>query len=76
MICPHCASQLVEHLTGASKQGAQHCHGCGCCFQKDGKTLREGITACEFSPPAVETEADEADPDPVVEETRPTGRRR
>jgi hypothetical protein len=62
MNCPHDGNSLEEHLTGASKAGRQHCYDCGCCFEKDGKTVR--VQACDFVslPPTPEAEPEVESP--------------
>lgn len=58
MNCPHCDTELRQHgdNEGASKAGAYHCDGCGCCFS-DGKTPREGTPVCALADMAAEDEA-------------------
>jgi hypothetical protein len=47
MKCKHCKSALIEH---EGKDGALHCNACGCCFLKDGETLRPGHPQCTAAP--------------------------
>jgi transcription initiation factor TFIIIB Brf1 subunit/transcription initiation factor TFIIB len=74
MNCPHCKTELVEHLEESAKQGAQHCNGCGCCFEADGKTPRPGVPLCALAQaPVVATVT--AEPEPAAEEEEVTSSR-
>jgi hypothetical protein len=48
MNCRHCDKELRQHIegSGASKEGAYHCDGCGCCFIDEGNTPRPGVPLC------------------------------
>ena len=61
MKCPHCDTELRQHgeNEGASKAGAYHCDGCGCCFS-DGKKPREGTPVCALADMAAEDAAEAA----------------
>ncbi len=57
MNCPHCKTELIEHVgTGGAKEGAQHCFGCGCCFEANGKTARKGVPVCVLAKDVPEEE--------------------
>lgn len=62
MNCPHCETELVEHVEENAKKGAQHCNGCGCCFLADGETPRPGVAVCEEVRVVVVEEATEEKP--------------
>lgn len=46
----HCGAALTPHEGTGAKLGALHCYECNCCFQKDGKTPREGVPQCAQAP--------------------------
>lgn len=66
MNCPHCKTELTPHEVdeGLAKYGALHCDGCGCCFQADGETPREGVPVCAQEP-VEEAELDETPATPA-----------
>lgn len=66
--CDHCGSELIEH-EGGLKDGALHCNECGCCFELDGKTIRDGHPACRATDHVV---ADEPKPKRTKKVTRGT----
>lgn len=71
MKCTHCKYPLEPHDTEyGAKRGALHCAGCGCCFQADGKTPREGVPVCDLASAPAKAAAPAAEDEPVaVEET-------
>lgn len=73
--CSHCGTRLEAHTEENAKKGALHCYGCGCCFQADGVTLRDGVPVCGRVVVATVQEApvepDPASPIPGVVEERP-----
>ena len=80
MNCPHCSHELVQHPAdaGASKAGAWHCDGCGCCFR--GGKPREGAPLCAIagdgSGEALPPLPDEAYPEGATALPEPTKPRR
>jgi hypothetical protein len=47
--CPHCGGERIPH-DGSNPHkpaGSLHCDRCGCCFQPDGVTVREGHSTCQ-----------------------------
>lgn len=46
MNCPHCGARLELHDREGIHGGERHCNTCGCCFENDGKTPREGHPIC------------------------------
>ena len=86
--CPHCGDELIPHGSeNPLKEGAQHCNGCGCCFDASGSP-RVGHPLClqagggqtyeveaSASETPVEAEA-EAEPEEAEEAEAPAPTRR